>query len=236
LINKAVVLAAGQGSRLRSRPPEMPKGLVPLLGRPLIDYTLDALRACGVQEVAVVLGHGNSFLREHMLNGGGLGLRVHLPVNAEFAAGASTSLACARSFAGSDPFLLTMADHLLTSGLVARLAAEDTDCSAMAVDRSEWPAAYVAESTKVVTERGLILDCGKRVEAWDGLDTGAFLCTSEIWQALDALPPGVELNDLFRWLARRGRLRVCDVTGFFWYDVDTDDDLAQAARRLPLYA
>jgi choline kinase len=139
LIHKAVVLAAGQGSRLRSRPPELPKGLVPVLGRPLIDYTLDALRAAGVSEVAVVLGHGNAYLREHMLNGGGHGLRVDLPFNADFCAGASTSLACARAFAGDEPFLLTMADHLLTAGLIAQLASAPADCSAIAVDRASGP-------------------------------------------------------------------------------------------------
>ena len=236
LIEKAVVLAAGQGSRLRSRPPELPKGLVPVLGRPLIDYTLDALRSAGVREVAVVLGHGNAYLREHMLNGGGHGFRVALPFNADFSSGASTSLACARAFAGDEPFLLTMSDHLLTAGLLAQLATAPVDCSAIAVDRAEWPPSYVAESTKVLIEQNRVIDCGKHLLAWNALDTGAFLCNREVWEQVDRVRPGAELNEVFRARARRGRLRAADVTGCFWYDVDTDDDLLQAASRLPLSA
>src|SRR4051812_32120303 len=54
---KAILLAAGEGNRLRPHTADRPKCLVPLWGRPLLDYALHCLRSCGVEEIAIVTGH-----------------------------------------------------------------------------------------------------------------------------------------------------------------------------------
>ncbi|WP_146432630.1 sugar phosphate nucleotidyltransferase [Blastopirellula retiformator] len=61
----AVVLAAGKGTRMKS---ELPKVLVPALGRPMIEYVLDALSAVGVDRVLVVVGHQADLVRETLSN------------------------------------------------------------------------------------------------------------------------------------------------------------------------
>jgi NDP-sugar pyrophosphorylase family protein len=53
---QAVILAAGGGARLRASDADLPKPLFPLHGRPLIRHVLDALAACGVLDVAIVIG------------------------------------------------------------------------------------------------------------------------------------------------------------------------------------
>ena len=50
----AVVMAAGKGTRMKS---ELPKVLVPVCGRPMIDYVIDALEAAGVEQIVVVVGY-----------------------------------------------------------------------------------------------------------------------------------------------------------------------------------
>ena len=57
----AIVMAAGKGSRMKS---ELPKVLFPVLGRPMIEYVLDALQAGGVQRVLVVVGYREELVRE----------------------------------------------------------------------------------------------------------------------------------------------------------------------------
>lgn len=59
--NVAVVLAAGKGTRMKS---DLPKVLVPVCGRPMIDYVLDALEACGVERVLVVVGYRRELVEE----------------------------------------------------------------------------------------------------------------------------------------------------------------------------
>jgi bifunctional UDP-N-acetylglucosamine pyrophosphorylase/glucosamine-1-phosphate N-acetyltransferase/UDP-N-acetylglucosamine pyrophosphorylase len=51
----AVVLAAGLGTRMKS---DLPKVLVPVLGRPMIEFVLDALAAAGISRTIVVVGSG----------------------------------------------------------------------------------------------------------------------------------------------------------------------------------
>jgi bifunctional UDP-N-acetylglucosamine pyrophosphorylase/glucosamine-1-phosphate N-acetyltransferase/UDP-N-acetylglucosamine pyrophosphorylase len=65
----AVVLAAGKGTRMKS---DLPKVLVPVAGRPMIDYVLDALSAAGVAEVLVVVGYRADLVRETLANRPGL--------------------------------------------------------------------------------------------------------------------------------------------------------------------
>jgi bifunctional UDP-N-acetylglucosamine pyrophosphorylase/glucosamine-1-phosphate N-acetyltransferase/UDP-N-acetylglucosamine pyrophosphorylase len=61
----AVVLAAGKGTRMKS---DLPKVLVPVCGRPMIEYVLDALTAGGIQRIIAVIGYRAELVRE-TLNG-----------------------------------------------------------------------------------------------------------------------------------------------------------------------
>ncbi len=59
----AIVMAAGQGTRMKS---DLPKVLVPVCGRPMIDFVLDALRRAGVDRIVIVVGHKSHLVREHL--------------------------------------------------------------------------------------------------------------------------------------------------------------------------
>ncbi len=56
----AIVLAAGKGTRMKS---ELPKVLVPVNGRPMVEYVLDALQAAGVERIVVVVGYRADLVR-----------------------------------------------------------------------------------------------------------------------------------------------------------------------------
>ena len=61
--NVAIVLAAGKGTRMKS---ELPKVLIPVCGRPMIDYLLDTLSATGIQRIVVVVGYRSDLVRAHL--------------------------------------------------------------------------------------------------------------------------------------------------------------------------
>ena len=69
-----IILAAGQGKRMQSH---LPKPLVPVLGRPILDHLLDAVNAAGIDEISVVVGHQAEIMRAHV------GASVHTPYQAE---------------------------------------------------------------------------------------------------------------------------------------------------------
>ncbi|MCE9604444.1 MAG: NTP transferase domain-containing protein [Planctomycetia bacterium] len=66
---RAIVLAAGQGTRMKS---DLPKVLVPVDGRPMIDYVVDMLAACGIAQTIVVVGYRSELVREHLAGRPGL--------------------------------------------------------------------------------------------------------------------------------------------------------------------
>lgn len=232
---RAVVLAAGDGGRL-AHASALPKPLVPLHGRPLIDYTLDALASTDIHDVLVVTGYRADEVRAGVEAAAPSGIDLEFVSNPRFEDGASYSLRAARESASGEPFLLTMADHLLSADLLARLldaAGDDPPSSYVGADFGLRDPAYVDEATKLaVSAGGRVVTIGKELPVWSALDTGAFIVAPNAWPVIDAAPEDCELSTIFSALARRGELYAADVTGGFWYDVDTADDLAAAGMLL----
>jgi NDP-sugar pyrophosphorylase family protein len=73
---KAMVLAAGQGTRLRPITDDKPKALVPVAGRPMIEYALLLLRHYGIEDIVINLHHLGAAIENHLGNGNKLGLRI----------------------------------------------------------------------------------------------------------------------------------------------------------------
>ncbi len=234
---KAVVLAAGLGQRLSESGPNLPKPLVPLAGKPLVGHTLHALAEAGVERALVVTGHGERAVRQGAQEWARLPLEF--AANPRFRQGASYSLAAARRYCGDDPFLLVMCDHAFSPELIAALldsaaAHPLADTCRVAADRSPRSDAYAEEATKLATDSaGFVTSIGKGLTAWDALDAGAFVCSPAVWEAVAAAPEDCGLSDIFAVLVREGRLGTVDVSGHFWYDIDTAADLREAER---LYA
>lgn len=232
---KAVVLAAGDGGRLGKHTVTTPKPLVRIGGRPIIAYTLDALREAGVTDAVVVLGYRGVQVRD-ALERDPHGLKLDFAWNAEFHGGASLSLRAARPRVGSGPFLLLMADHLLSAGIIRRLIAawRPGGPSLVATDASPWDDAYVDEATRVAIDpaTGLVEGIGKHLPRWDALDTGAFLLSPSVWESVEAAPVDCELSEIFGRLVAAQELAAVDVTGEHWYDIDTEEDLEAAGSRL----
>jgi bifunctional UDP-N-acetylglucosamine pyrophosphorylase / glucosamine-1-phosphate N-acetyltransferase len=65
----AIILAAGKGKRMGS---DLPKVLLPVCGRPMVRYVVDAVRACGVERMAVVIGHRGELVRQELANEAGI--------------------------------------------------------------------------------------------------------------------------------------------------------------------
>ena len=139
---KAFLLAAGVGSRLRPITDTIPKCMVAIGGRPLIDIWLDAFGAAGIDEVLVNLHHLPDVVRRHLA--GRTGPPVVQTVYEPELLGSAGTLAANRSWLGDDDmFLVCNADNLTDFDLRA-LISEHRDHSAVAtltVFHSENPSA-----------------------------------------------------------------------------------------------
>ncbi|MFQ5710145.1 MAG: NTP transferase domain-containing protein [Candidatus Geothermarchaeales archaeon] len=158
---KALVLSAGEGTRLGELTRQKPKALVRLAGVPLLGRVLHNLREAGVHEVCIVIGFRGDEIREE-ISGDYAGLKVHYIENPDYEKGNLYSLHAARGFFERDNFLLCMTDHLFDTRIVEKLIDWRLEGAlALAIDRGRR---YSAEATKVLEQDGKIGDIGKSIK------------------------------------------------------------------------
>lgn len=109
---KAVVLAAGKGSRLGALTKAMPKPMLPVAGRPIVDHTLERLAQSGVRDVFMNLHHHPEVLKKYCGDGSRWGLRITYTVELELLGTAGAVRNFARHLRGS-PFFVVYGDNYL---------------------------------------------------------------------------------------------------------------------------
>ena len=231
-VDKGIILAAGAGERLGSLTISCPKVLLPVKDEmPLIMYPIEALVSAGIREIAIVVGYLGDKVTKALGSGARFGVNLQYITNPHYLGGSAISLYQARDWAQGKPIVLCMGDHLINEELVRRLLNRQSFSETLCIDYT--PAQYheVAEATKVtVAHGGCIKDIGKELVRWDALDTGVFMVTEKFFQAVQELIQhfgiGVEITDVVRFLINQGHcFHTCDVSGCFWVDVDTEEDL-----------
>jgi MurNAc alpha-1-phosphate uridylyltransferase len=224
------VLAAGRGGRLNHHTEEQPKCLVHVAGRPLIDYVLTAIAAAGISNVVLVVGYHGEQVQAFVEDGSRYGLRIEYAWNKDYTTGNAASFACALPLMRGEPFLLMMSDHLCSASLLRTFIEGTAGRTAIAVDRAAHGASFVAEATKVALVNGTVVDIGKGIASWDALDTGFSYWASGF--ELDGAPRQGELAALMHRFAQNGGMAACDVSGHFWHDIDTEEDICMAEALL----
>jgi len=228
---KGVILAAGDGTRLVPLTLNCPKPLLPVLGRPLLDYTIGAFVEAGLRELVLVIGYKGEMIRHYVGDGSRYGAGVEYAFNPDYQLGNALSVYAAQEVVGDEPFLLAMADHMISPHILKALLATQDGHDTLCVDRQAHAPPQVNDATRVwVNGKGFITRIGKGIEPWNAIDTGVFLFTPRIFAAISHLPragdEGCGISDAITWLIEKGhRMRACDVSGAFWMDVDTLDDL-----------
>lgn len=232
MTHKAVVLAAGRGGRLERRTDGCSKCLVTVAGRPLLDYVLNSIAGAGIRDVVLVVGYHGEQVEAFAGNGERYGLCVDYAWNRDHTKGNASSLWRALPLAEGEPFLLTMGDHLCSASLLRAFLDRADGRTAIAVDHSPLEPAREAEATKVALRDGLAIDLGKQLDQWDAVDTGFSHWAAGALAAVEPPFEG-ELAALMSRIARsEGGLAACDISGDFWLDIDTEDDLRRAEEQL----
>lgn len=238
---KAIILSAGQGSRLGHLVDDRPKCLIAFNGRSLLDRQLDALAANGVDEAVVVTGFHDELVEEVIAARGAEGPRVRTIFNPFFKVADNTgSLYMARAELSGD-CLVWNGDTLVSNALMARVVANRQPGMCVTIDRK--PDGYDDDDMKVVEEGGLLKAIGKRLEPtadWGGVnaesigllafrDGGAERFRSAIDQAMRT-PEGTTIWYLrvIHKIAQGEAVHTLDIAGGEWGEVDFPEDVQSA--------
>jgi len=234
---RAVILAAGEGKRLRSHF-DRPKPLVSLLGVPLIERNILTLKECNITDFIIVTGCYDREIRERLGDGERLGVNITYLFNPEWQLGNGVSAYTYRQLYRQDEkFLLMMADHLFAGELIKaflKQAAEvGQDEVLLAADRDLPNVFDVGECTKVAGEGNLAKKLGKELGNFNAVDCGLFLGTRALLDALEEAiaQESYTLTAAVNILAGRNKVKLHYVQGY-WIDVDDLPSYKQAEKIL----
>jgi len=229
---KCLIIAAGKGSRLW--PKGKSKPLISVLGVPLIERVIRSAIQAKIDDFYVVTGYQGERVRR-FLDGLARRCRVKIThiINDAWEQGNGLSVLKARAHLDG-PFLLLMSDHLFDPTILRDLACKPQGEGeiTLAVDAATGkPFINMYDVTRVRSEKGKVREIGKGLGTFNGFDTGIFLCTPALFEALEqsaAEHDDRSLTGGVRCLAAEGKVNVFDIGGRFWLDVDDPKDLARA--------
>jgi choline kinase len=236
---RAIILAAGRGSRLQQTADgQLPKCLLTFGDRSLLERHLRLLEAAGVEDIVLALGFRHELIEAELTR---LGRRSQIVLNPRYELGSMLTVHCAAGplTRGGDVLLMD-ADVLYHERIMAALTAGRGPVNRLLIDR-DFEAGE--EPVKVCVRAGVPVELRKRLEPGLQYDTlgesiGFFRFDERAARRLAAivadhvessrahLPHEEAVRDLL--LERSHRFEVCDVTGAPWIEIDFPDDVARA--------
>jgi 1L-myo-inositol 1-phosphate cytidylyltransferase len=184
-ISEAVILIAGQGSRLRGADKNCLKPFVSVLGRPLLSYTMEALSSAGIRTAHLVVGYES----ERVIAEAKQLIPPHISTsfieNRDWRKQNGISLLAAFGHV-SAPFLVTMGDHLFDDTIIDCLLDNfEPGVLNIAIDRKLDLIVDLDDAMKVQTRGAKVTGIGKNLRSYDAIDTGLFVCPAEIFAYLE---------------------------------------------------
>ncbi len=234
---KCLIIAAGRGSRLASKGGSKP--LVSLLGLTLIERAILTAKKGGVYDFYVVTGYEGEKVR-HYLDKLSQNTNTNIThiINDEWEKGNGISVLKAKELL-KEPFILLMADHLFDSSILEGLKKEQISEGEiiLAVDSNIESNQFVDidDVTKVLVKNGKIAAIGKNISNYNAYDTGIFLCSPTLFDAIgdsysstgdSSLSGGIGI------ISGKGNAKTFDIQHKYWIDVDDENAFSKAENLL----
>jgi NDP-sugar pyrophosphorylase family protein len=231
-VRKAVLLAAGRGTRMRELTAETPKPMLQVRGKPVLQHIVEGLRDAGVHEFLLVVGWRADVVRGHFGDGTALGVTIDY-VAQVVQDGTGRVVELARPFVCEEPFILSYGDILVDPANYRELVSLGDDVAAIVSvkrneDVSKGGAVFVNERFELIDLREKPKP-GEPTSPWYNAGLYAFRPNIfEFTSKIELSPRGeYELTDAIRNLAHaRQKVQALELTGE-WADVRDPEILAQ---------
>ncbi len=232
---RAVILAAGRGTRLGSLTDEIPKPMVRLRGKPILEHLLERLQAAGFEELLIVTGYRAEAIEDHFRD---------FPLPLRFVRqttinGTATAALLAKEFVEDAPFSLTFGDILAENAVYhdIRSALPEGTEGLIGVKWVPDPyqgAAVYADENKKITK--IMEKPGHRKSTTNWNSAGLYVFRSSVFKELARVPVSVrgefELTSAVEQMLAAGqRLEIFPIEGA-WRDIGRPEDLAAAAEEM----
>jgi glucose-1-phosphate thymidylyltransferase len=232
---KALVLAAGKGTRLKPLTNTVPKHLLPVGNKPLLFHVLDYIKEAGIKDIGIVVSPDSGpYIKEALDTGLGWGGQITFIVQHE-PLGLAHAVKAAQGFLGDSPFLMLLGDNLIQEGVkgfLDKFHNSNSDASILLKEVPDPRAFGVAEldsSGKVVN----LVEKPKKPRSNLAI-TGIYLFTSNIHKAIAQIKPSrrgeLEITDAIQKLLEMGKEIRSHLVRGWWLDIGNNDGLIEANR------
>ena len=231
-IDKAVLLAAGRGTRMRELTADLPKPMIEVRGKPVLQHIVEGLREAGVREFLLIVGYRSDTVQNFFGDGSRYSIEIQYATQA-VQDGTGRVVDLARNFAGDSPFVLSYGDILVDPANYKRLLNLPHDVEAIisvtrGEDVSKGGAVFLNEEMELVDLREKSKP-GEPTSSW--YNAGIYTFRTSIFDFTAKLKPSprgeYELTDAVRELTRSGKkVKALELTGE-WADVRDPEVLAK---------
>jgi len=231
-ITKAVLLAAGRGTRMRDLTADLPKPMIKVRGKPILLHIVEGLQAAGIKDFLIIVGYQGNAIRSYFGDGTCFGLQIRYATQV-VQDGTGRVVELARNFVGANPFILSYGDILIDAKNYHRLVDVNEETEAVVTvkrneDVSKGGAVFVNEAMEVtdVLEKTRL---GEAASPW--YNAGVYTFRPSIFDFTAKLQPSprgeYELTDAISAMAQSSKkVRALELEGT-WADVRDPEILAQ---------
>ncbi|RLE87131.1 MAG: glucose-1-phosphate thymidylyltransferase [Thermoprotei archaeon] len=223
LVKKAVVLAAGKGTRLNPITLTRPKHMLPVAGKPVIEWILSSLKSVGIEEVGIVVHFHEEILREFLSSKTELELKIEYIHQRELT-GTATAVETAEEFTEGEPFIVVNGDVLFPPHVLRKLIEECIDVDAGLVGvRVEEPWKYGVLQVENGFLKGIVEKPERGKEPSNLINAGIYFFRENIFKYIKHVRPSPrgerELTDALTMMANKCSIRVVEGNPEWWFDV-----------------
>lgn len=228
---KAVILAAGQGTRLRPVTLTMPKPLVPVANKPLIEFAIDVLKNAGLTDIGIVVNDLQSSIVQKLGSGEKLGVKLDYIVQAE-QKGLAHAIGLCEEFAAGEPFCVYLGDNIFQDKMESVIRGfNDSESEALiALTEVPDPTRFgIAE----IQNGSIVRVVEKPKDPPSNLAiAGVYLFRSSIFEAISKVKPSwrneLEITDAIQELVNTGKKVEAYTIQGWWIDAGKPDSIMQA--------
>ncbi|OQX50528.1 MAG: hypothetical protein B5M53_12365 [Candidatus Cloacimonas sp. 4484_209] len=227
-----VIIAAGKGGRLSKISGELPKTLLNINGKPIIQWIIDKAKKGGIKNFIIVTGYNSDMINKYFTSNPDRYIKLVYNPLWKKSNGISV-LTVEKMIKKNEHFILMMSDHLFGENIIKDVIKQKKRCPFLVVEKNINKVFDLKDATKVYIKNDTIVSIGKKLRKFNGVDTGIFCLDFRIFNAIkksisqgnDSLTSGI------KEFIKEHKLSFYSIPeNVRWIDIDTERAYRKAKK------
>lgn len=232
---KAVIIAAGMGSRIKDETDGLPKTILPFEDGTILSNIIKNISQTGITEFVIVVGYKFEYITNYLDEQNNFGFNITIVNNEEWQRGNGLSVLSAEKAVREEEFILSMSDHIVSVNAINGIVNFESDKNLLLVDPNIHDNFDIDDATKVDYNGIDIINIGKKLDSYNGLDCGIFRLNKRFFSGmrrqleLNNESISASINELIKDKDMQAVLISDDD---YWFDIDTPEAYQDCINKL----